>query len=65
MDIYSHVMPDFKKSSIEKMDYLFDESKPLEKNTKEKEVIEKEATIKENKSRTMQKEKVKEIKIEI
>jgi len=27
MDIYSHAMPDFKKSSMQKMDYLFKRNK--------------------------------------
>ena len=39
MDIYSHVMPDFKKTSMEKMDYLFKKDKendpPVQTKNKE------------------------------
>ena len=35
MDIYSHAMPDFKKSSIMKMDYLFKNKDSTEEKDKE------------------------------
>lgn len=58
MDIYSHAMPDFKKSSIMKMDYLF--SKQQKNCTEEKD---KEALQKSKRQKTKTKSRDREMSL--